>query len=49
MRRWVQEVEVNEIVDAEGLEEEDDVAEVHALDLRDGIVLQLVLVRPRCV
>mmetsp|Transcript_31993 Transcript_31993/g.75370 ORF Transcript_31993/g.75370 Transcript_31993/m.75370 type:complete len:202 (+) Transcript_31993:814-1419(+) len=42
--RGVHEVEVQQVLDAEGLEEEDDVAEVGALDLRDRVVQHLKLV-----
>ncbi len=45
----IQKVEMDEIIDAEGLEEQDHVPEVHALDLGDRVLLQLVLVRPRRV
>jgi hypothetical protein len=40
---------MDEIIDAEGLEEQDHVPEVHALYLGDRVLLQLVLVRPRRV
>ena len=49
MRRRIQEVEVDQVVDPEGLEEEDDVAKVDPLDLGDGVVLQFVLIGPGCV
>ena len=49
VRGRVKEVEVDEIVDAERLEEEDDVAQVDPLDLRHGVVLQLIGVGPRGV
>jgi hypothetical protein len=35
--RGVEEIEVDEVVDAEGLEQEDDVAEVDSLDLRNRV------------
>jgi hypothetical protein len=49
MGRRIEKVKVDEIIDAERLEEQDHVAKVHPLNLRNGIVLQLVLIRPGCV
>ena len=46
VRGRVQEVEVDQVVDAERLEHEHHVAEVDPLDLGDGVVLQLVGVSP---
>ena len=42
--RRIEKVEMNEIIDAETLEHEDNIAEVDSLNLRDGILLQFVLV-----
>ena len=49
VRRRVHEVEVQQVVDAERLQQEDDVAEVRPLDLGHGVLLELVRVRPRRV
>lgn len=46
-RRRIEKVKVNEIVDPERLEQQNDVPEVRPLDLRDRVVLQLVLIGPR--
>ena len=37
---------MDEVIDAERLEHEDDGAQVGALDLGDGVVVELVEVRP---
>lgn len=43
LRRWlVEEVEVEHIVDPQTLEHQDDHAEICSLDLRNGILQQLV-------
>eukprot|EP00968_Pinguiococcus_pyrenoidosus_P020566 scaffold2448_cov250-Pinguiococcus_pyrenoidosus.AAC.17 len=47
--RRVHEVEVEQIVDAQALQQQHDVAHVRSLNLRHGLRLQLVLVRPRGV
>ncbi len=49
MGRGIEEVKVDEVIDAQGLEEQDHIAQVHTLDLRDGVFLQLVLISPRRV
>mmetsp|Transcript_6507 Transcript_6507/g.18711 ORF Transcript_6507/g.18711 Transcript_6507/m.18711 type:complete len:883 (-) Transcript_6507:1046-3694(-) len=45
-RRRVHEVEVHQIVDAQALQHQHHRAKIGALDLRDGILLELVLKRP---
>ena len=47
MGRRIEKVEMNEIIDAETLEHEDNIAEVDSLNLRDGILLQFVLVEKK--
>ena len=46
MRRRIQEVEVDEVVDTQRLKQQDDVAQVDALNLRHGVFFQLVLIGP---
>jgi hypothetical protein len=48
MRRRIHEIEVHQVVDAHRLEGEHHVAQVRALDLRDGTIVELVAVTPEC-
>jgi len=49
MRGRIQEIEVDQIVDAERLEQKHHVAQIDALDLRHRVLLQFVFVRPGSV
>ena len=49
MRWGVEKVKVDEIIDAEGFEQEDNIPQVHTLNLGHWVLFELVLVGPGCV
>jgi hypothetical protein len=46
MRRWIQEIKMYEVINAQRFEKEYNIAEVDSLDFRYRILFQFILVRP---